>query len=120
MSPYERLAAWEPCYQLVLKVYKATQSFPKSELYGLTSQTRRAAFSVCANIAEGCAKRGSRELRRFLDIAIGSISEVSFALRLARDLEYLSTEAWRSLEDAHNHAGVLLWKLYKSVAHTRR
>jgi len=82
--------------------------------------SRRAAFSVCANIAEGCAKRGSRELRRFLDIAIGSISEVSFALRLARDLEYLSTEAWRSLEDARNHAGVLLWKLYKSVAHTRR
>ena len=116
MAPYERLVAWEPCYQLVLKVYRATQRFPKSELYGLTSQTRRAAFSVCANIAEGCAKRGSRELRRFLDIALGSVSEVSFAIRLARNLEYLNAEEWRNLEDARNHAGVLLWKLYRSVA----
>lgn|ERR1051325_1294906 len=116
MAPYDRLAVWRPCYELVLLVYRATQSFPKCELYGLTSQTRRAAFSVSANIAEGCAKRGPRELRRYLDIALGSISELSFALRLARDLGYLRPEAWRDLERARNHAGVLLWKLYRSIA----
>ena len=116
MPPYDRLAVWLPSYQLVLRVYRATQSFPKSELYGLTSQTRRAAFSITANIAEGCAKRGARELRRYLDIALGSISELSFALQLARDLGYLTQDGWEDLESARNHAGVLLWKLYRSIA----
>src|SRR5947207_13649370 len=97
VAPYERLAAWRLSYRLVLGVYDATDDFPKHELYGLTSQARRAAFSIVANIAEGSAKRGGAEFRRFLDIALGSLSELSVALRLARDLEYLTPAAWHAL-----------------------
>jgi four helix bundle protein len=70
MLAYERLHAWKLCHELVLAVYGVTASFPKHELYGLTSQARRAAFSAAANIVEGAAKRGSAEFRRFIDISI--------------------------------------------------
>src|SRR6266496_1291262 len=90
MMPYERLHAWKACDDLTVAVYKATDAFPRHELYGLTSQARRAAFSSAANIAEGSAKRGPREFRRYLDISIGSLSEVAYALHVAKRLEYLS------------------------------
>jgi len=89
---YERFAAWRRSYELVLAVYDATDAFPKNELYALTSQTRRAAFSIVANIAEGSAKRGGREFARYLDIALGSLTELEVALRLARDREYMTPE----------------------------
>ena len=72
MLPFERLEAWKACHQLVLSVYRASDAFPKHELYGLTSQARRAAFSAAANLVEGSAKRGPAEFRRYADIAIGS------------------------------------------------
>src|SRR2546428_11366365 len=120
MAPYERLVGWQLSYQLVLAVYDATDGFPKHELYGLTSQSRRAAFSVVANIAEGSAKRGSAEFRRYLDIALGSLSELSVALRLAKDLELMSDEAWRTIERLRNHAGTLVWRLYAAIDKNRR
>lgn len=120
MLPYERFQAWKLSYELTLEVYRVTKSFPKHELYGLTAQSRRAAFSVVANIAEGSAKRGSAEFRRYLDIALGSLSELSVALRLARDLELLSPEAWQGIERLRNHAGTLLWRLYNAVAKNKR
>src|SRR5207247_194893 len=91
-------AAWRRSYDLVLAVYDATDSFPKNELYGLTSQTRRAGFSVVANIAEGSAKRGGREFARYLDIALGSLTEIEVALRLARDRGYVTNERWAKLD----------------------
>jgi four helix bundle protein len=115
MMPYERFAAWKVAYALALEVYRVTKSFPKSELYGLTSQARRAAFSVIANIAEGAAKRGRAEFRRYVDIAQGSLWELSVTLRFARDVELLSPDAWRSLEDMRDHAGILTWRLYRSL-----
>lgn len=111
----ERWQAWKLSYQLALAVYRETASYPKHELYGLTSQTRRAAISVILNIAEGAAKKGPRELRRYLDIALGSLSELTCVLRLARDLEFLSPDSWARLEGRRNHAGVVLWKLYRAV-----
>ena len=107
-------------YELTIAVYRVTAAFPKHELYGLTSQTRRAAFSVASNIAEGAAKRGSRELRRYLDIALGSLSELCCGLRLARDLGILSPEEWTATEKLRNHAGVLIWKLYNAVRKQER
>jgi len=98
-----------------LAVYDATDSFPKNELYGLTSQTRRAGFSVVANIAEGSAKRGGREFARYLDIALGSLTEIEVALRLARDRGYVTNERWAELERLRNHAGVLTWRLYRAL-----
>jgi four helix bundle protein len=115
MQPYERFAAWRESYALALATYKATVAFPKHELYGLTSQSRRAAYSVVANLVEGSAKRGVREFRRFLDISIGSLAELSIAFRLARDMEYLEEAAWNSLENQRKRAAFLIWKLYRSL-----
>ena len=79
MKPYERIIAWEHCHRLALFTYQVTCTFPKPELYGITSQMRRAAVSAPANIAEGVAKRGRTEFRRFLDLALGSLSELSYS-----------------------------------------
>jgi four helix bundle protein len=85
-------ASWEKAYELTLNVYKATRSFPKEEMDGLTSQLRRAASSVGANIAEGCGRRSDPEMRRFLQIARGSANEIEYHLLLARDLQFLRGE----------------------------
>lgn len=88
MRPYENLAAWRTAHALALAIYRVTEHFPPVERYGLTSQMRRAAYSAAANIAEGYAKRGRRELRRFLDISLGSLEEIAYATRLAHDYRY--------------------------------
>ncbi len=90
---FEDLIVWQKAHQLVLGVYRASGSFPKSETYGLCSQLRRAAVSVAANIAEGFRKRGKADKVRFLNIAQGSLEESRYYLILARDLGYCATEA---------------------------
>jgi four helix bundle protein len=119
MAIYQRLRAWERCHQLCLAVYQATNSWPPGERFGLTSQARRAAHSAAANIAEGSAKRGSREFRRYLDSSLGSLSELSYPLLLARDLKILSDEEWGRLDQIHQKAGGMTWLLYKSLNGTR-
>lgn len=84
-------------------------------MYGLTSQARRAAFSIAANISEGVAERGQREFRRFLDVALGSTSELGYVLRVARDLALITESDWERLEKQRDLAGKLLWRLYDSV-----
>jgi four helix bundle protein len=116
MMMYERLRAWRSAHQLAVAVYQTSRSFPKSELYGLTSQLRRAAFSIPANIAEGSAKRGPAEFRRFLDIAVGSFAEVSYALRFSRDVGLLTPEAFHDLEQLRVETGKLTWGLYVSIS----
>ena len=113
--PFERLEAWQCCHELFLEVYKVTARFPKHELYGLTSQMRRAAFSAAANIAEGSAKRGPRELRRFLDIALGSLAETAYAIRAATDLGLLASEESKRLDDLRAKAGKVTWGLHRRV-----
>lgn len=93
MQDFKQLKVWQRSHQLTLEVYQATQSFPKEEMYGLTSQVRRAAASVPANIAEGCGRETETELARFLDIAGGSANELEYHLLLARDLGYLDRAA---------------------------
>lgn len=115
MPSYERLAAWQLSYAMALEIYTATDDFPRDERYGLTSQLRRAAFSVAANIAEGCAKRGRKEFARYLDIAIGSVTEIEVGLRLARDRGYLDHEYWHKLESDRNHAGAVTWRLLRAM-----
>lgn len=82
------LVVWQKAHQFVLHVYRLTKSFPREEAYGLTSQFRRAAVSIAANIAEGFRKRGSADKLRFLNIAQGSAEECRYYLILAKDLEY--------------------------------
>jgi four helix bundle protein len=116
MLAHERLLAWREAHQLALRVYRTTTDFPRSEQYGLTSQVRRAAVSVAANIAEGAAKRGAREFRRYLDIALGSMAEVTYLLRLAHDLRLIPDDQWNGLEDQRRRASTLLWRLYRVVS----
>ena len=90
MSDYQKLEAWRMAMGLVEEVYKGTRSFPKEELFGLTSQIRRAAVSIPSNIAEGASRAGSKEFLQFLHIARGSASELETQLLLAEKLGYLS------------------------------
>jgi four helix bundle protein len=82
---------------LTLDVYRATSTFPKEEIYGLTNQLRRASASIGANIAEGCGPNTDAELARFLSIAIGSANELDYHLLLARDLDYLQSTTFDQL-----------------------
>ncbi len=97
MQDYRNIKAWRKSYDLVLKVYRATEAFPKHELYGLRSQIRRAAVSIPSNIAEGSAKDSEADFARFLEIAIGSACELECQLMLAGDLSYVDGDACRSL-----------------------
>ena len=120
MLPYERFATWQLCHELTMAVYRATRSFPKEETYGLTAQARRAAFSTGASIAEGSAKRGSREFLRYLDIALGSLSELSYTLRLANELNLLAAKDWEELSALRARAGFLTWRLYEQMGGKQR
>jgi four helix bundle protein len=115
MMPYERLHAWRRSHELALAIYESTRTWPVEERYGLTVQARRAAVSVAANLAEGSARLGGRELRRFADISLGSLSELSCLLRIAKDLEYLSVEEFARLDEMRNSAGKVLLGLARAV-----
>ena len=78
MKDFRELQVWHKAHQLALKVYKASASFPKEETYGLLSQIRRAAVSIATNIAEGCGRGSTKELKQFMQIAMGSSSEVEY------------------------------------------
>ncbi len=91
-TTFEDLMVWRKSHALVLKIYAATSTFPNHELFGLTSQMRRAAVSVPANIAEGFKRRGRMDKARFLGIAAGSAAELRYYLRLAADLGYCAPD----------------------------
>jgi four helix bundle protein len=120
MVPYERFDAWKMSHQLALRVHGLTENWPVQEKYGLTAQIRRAALSAPTNIAEGSAKRGPREFRRYLDISLGSLSEVSYLLRFSRDRGILKEEDFAILDDLREQAGKLTWRLYSSLSPTER
>ena len=97
---FQDLIVWQKAHHFVLAVYKTTSTFPRSELYGLTSQFRRAAVSIPANIAEGFKKKGKADKARFLNIAQGSLEESRYYLILAQDLEYCdSSQILEQLEE---------------------
>jgi four helix bundle protein len=94
---YTKIKAWQFADELALLVYKATKEFPKSEIWGLTSQMRRAAVSVPANIVEGSARKNRKEYLQFLYIAISSLTELSYYIRFTRELEYLDGSTYEEL-----------------------
>lgn len=110
---YKELLVWQKAHKFVLEVYKITKEFPKDELYGLTSQFRRAAVSIPANIVEGFVKRSKLDKMRFYNIAQGSINECSYYLLLSKDLNYLQN--YDELNDLLNEVGKLLNSYSKSV-----
>ena len=98
MEDFKDLKVWVKAHALTLNVYQRTRSLPKEETYGLSSQMRRSAASVGANIAEGCGRRSDGEMRRFLQIARGSASELEYHLLLAKDLQFLRAADFADLE----------------------
>ncbi|HEY8671886.1 MAG TPA: four helix bundle protein [Terriglobales bacterium] len=120
MKDFRDLLVWNKAHALTLNCYRATNDFPKSELYGLTSQIKRAAASVAANIAEGCGKRGNGDFQRFLGIAAGSASEVEYHVLLARDLGFLDSEQYKSLDAAVVEVKRMLASLILKVESDRR
>jgi four helix bundle protein len=89
MQSFRNLRVWEKAHRLTLDVYASSKTFPGDEMFGLTSQMRHASASIGMNMAEGCCRKGDVEMVRFLQIAMGSASELEYQFLLAHDLEYL-------------------------------
>ena len=115
MADYHKLLAWRESHQLALAIYRVSKQFPTEERYPLTSQVRRAAFSAAVNIVEGSSRRGRREFRRFVDIALASLTEVGYTLEFAREAGILPEAEWIGLQDQHARARFLTWRLYQSL-----
>ncbi|HEY3062504.1 MAG TPA: four helix bundle protein [Chloroflexota bacterium] len=109
MRAFRDLIIWQKSHELVLGVYRATGDFPKQEMYGLTSQLRRAASSVPANIAEGCGRHSTADFARFLHFASGSASELEYHLMLAHDLSFMETEMFQQLTSQVIEVKRMLW-----------
>ena len=115
MINYERLQAWQLAHRLALAIYTSTEYWPRSERYELTAQVRRAVLSIPTNIAEGSTRHGPREFRRFLDIAIGSLAELSYLILFARDRGLLKENEWKDLDTARDRVGKATWGLLRSL-----
>jgi four helix bundle protein len=115
MIAHERFEAWRCAHRLALEVYDATDRWPRNEMYGLTSQARRAAISIPTNIAEGAARHGRREFARFLNISLGSLAELSYLLLFSRDRGLCDEAEWRTLESLRDQTGKLVYGLYRRV-----
>jgi len=115
MRPHHKLDAWKSAIDLVVDIYKATEDFPKEERYGLTSQLRRAAVSVPANIAEGAGRYSNREFAHFLSNAQGSASEIETELIISRRLGYLNDKRYSDLIAPLDRIGRLITGLSKHV-----
>ena len=119
MQDYRKLKVWKKAHELALVVYEDTRGFPREELYGLTSQMRRAAVSISANIAEGAGRSGNGEFGRFLYIAMGSAAELECELALARDLRLLAPERHGRLANHVNEEKRMLGALIDRVEAAR-
>jgi len=100
MKDFKELRVWSKAHELTMLVYKLTRAFPQDEIYGLTSQVRRSAASIGANIAEGCGRHSDGEMTRFLQIARGSASETEYHLLLAKDLGFLQEGDFQAAEES--------------------
>ena len=117
-QPYESLLVWQKADAFVILVYSNTKNFPKEELYGLTSQLRRASLSVPLNIVEGRARKGFKEYSRFLHISRGSLSECAYLLDVAHRLGYLTDEQFVASEELRRETSFLLQRLIESLKTT--
>lgn len=99
MQDFRNLSVWQMARTLTKSIYEMTTDYPESEVFGLRSQMRRASVSICSNIAEGCGRRGDREFRRFLDIAMGSACELECETILSFDLAFITEAAQEQILD---------------------
>ena len=115
IESYKDLIVYQKAYQLALKIYRFTNNFPKTEIYGLVSQMRRAAISIPANIAEGYRRKNRKEYIQFLNIAFGSAGELETQISLSHDLEMLHENDFIELQCLNEDVSKLLYKLIKSL-----
>ncbi|MCA1687862.1 MAG: four helix bundle protein [Actinobacteria bacterium] len=115
MREFRKLKVWERSHRLTLATYKATATFPREELYGLTSQIRRSCAAIPANIAEGCGRGTNADLARFLQMALGSVSELECHLLLARDLAFLEEADYERLAREVTEIKRMLTSFIKSL-----
>ena len=115
MRPFRSLRVWREAHELTLTLYKATGSFPRNEQYGLTSQIRRSAASVCANLAEGCGRRTDADFARFVQIALGSASELEYHVLLAADLNFLDADQRSTLDTSVTNVKRMLTGLARKL-----
>lgn len=119
MKDFRQLKVWEKSHQLALAIYKASKEFPKQELYGRTSQIRRASISVPTNIAEGCGRNTDADFARFLQMAMGSASETEYQLILAHDLQFLPKDSYEKLHNDVEEVKRMLASLLKTLRANR-
>jgi four helix bundle protein len=115
MRDFKTLQVWQKSHAIVLRLYKITATFPKDELYGLTSQIRRAAASIPANLAEGCGRDTQAELARFVHISSGSAVELEYHVLLARDLGFIDQQTFSELDAGINEVKKMLAGFAKTV-----
>lgn len=114
-KPHKRLLAWQKSMDLVVEIYELTRTFPRDEIYGLTSQVRRASVSVPSNISEGAAGRSVTQFRNFLSVAIGSLNEISTQLEIAYRVGYLDPRKLDGVESRVDECLALTFGLRKSL-----
>jgi four helix bundle protein len=114
MSKYKNLIVWQKANDLAIKVYRLTETFPKKETFGITSQLRRASLSVPTNIVEGYGRRSKKELSHFIDIARGSLAETEYLLEFSKELGYINTDTI-IIDNLITEVGKLLWNFQKSL-----
>jgi len=119
MNQCEKIEAWQLAHRLALELYAAPDAWPKAERFEVTSQVRRAAVSIPANIAAGTNRYGPQALRRFLTIALGSLAELSYLLCFARDRGLLAPAQWEALNEIRGRASKATWGLLNAVAEGR-
>jgi four helix bundle protein len=112
---WKSLEIWKKADELAFLTYKLTRDFPKEELYGLTSQLKRAALSIPTNIVEGYARKGDKELGRFLGISLGSLAETKYLVHFAEKLGYLKGQQLTEIQNSCEVLGKQLWKFYEKV-----
>jgi len=115
VQSFRNLKVWEKSHRLTLDVYASSKVFPRDEMFGLTSQMRRASASIGMNIAEGCCRKGDVEMSRFLQMAMGSASELEYQFLLAHDLEYLHSPAYERLTEQVVEVKKMLSSLMQKV-----
>lgn len=115
MKDFKELKVWQKAHEMTLSLYKISESFPKEEAFGLTSQIKRAAVSVPANIAEGCGKDSSAELARFMQISAGSTSELEYHVLLAHDLGFIDSKTHQELSSRIIEVRKMLYAFLKKL-----
>lgn len=111
MRDFKKYDVWELSHKFTLEIYRITGVFPKEELYGLTSQIRRASLSIPTNISEGCGRSSDKEFNQFLNIALGSALETEYLLMLSKDLDYIQTDVFLNLESKINEIKSKIYNL---------